>query len=78
MFLTANIKLLSYIIILLLKFIQKKNLNVLNIYNKSRQNKTYQEKNYFIIYNNQEESFIFLFYLCKIQFSPEIFDLDAI
>ena len=70
MFLTANIKLLSYIIILLLKFIQKKNLNVLNIYNKSRQNKTYQEKNYFIIYNNQEESFIFLFYLCKIIFSP--------
>ena len=70
MFLTANIKLLSYIIILLLKFIQKKNLNVFNIYNKSRQNKTYQEKNYFIIYNNQEESFIFLFYLCKIIFSP--------
>ena len=70
MFLTTKIKLLSYIIILLLKFIQKKNLNVLNIYNKSRQNKTYQEKNYFIIYNNQEESFIFLFYLCKIIFSP--------
>ena len=70
MFLTTNIKLLSYIIILLLKFIQKKNLNVFNIYNKSRQNKTYQEKNYFIIYNNQEESFIFLFYLCKIIFSP--------
>ena len=70
MFLTANIKLLSYIIILLLKFIQKKNLNVLNIYNKSRQNKTYQEKNYFIIYNDQEESIIFLFYLCKIIFSP--------
>ena len=70
MFLTTNIKLLSYIIILLLKFIQKKNLNVLNIYNKSRQNKTYQEKNYFIIYNDQEESFIFLFYLCKIIFSP--------
>ena len=69
MFLTANIKLLSYIIILLLKFIQKKNLNVLNIYNKSRQNKTYQEKNYFIIYNDQEESIIFLFYLCKIIFS---------
>ena len=70
MFITTNIKLLSYIIILLLKFIQKKNLNVFNIYNKSRQNKTYQEKNYFIIYNNQEESFIFLFYLCKIIFSP--------
>ena len=70
MFLTANIKLLSYIIILLLKFIQKKNLNVFNIYNKSRQNKTYQEKNYFIIYNDQEESIIFLFYLCKIIFSP--------
>ena len=70
MLLTTKIKLLSYIIILLLKFIQKKNLNVLNIYNKSRQNKTYQEKNYFIIYNNQEESFIFLFYLCKIIFSP--------
>jgi hypothetical protein len=70
MFLTTKIKLLSYIIILLLKFIQKKNLNVFNIYNKSRQNKTYQEKNYFIIYNNQEESFIFLFYLCKIIFSP--------
>jgi len=70
MFLTTKIKLLSFIIILLLKFIQKKNLNVLNIYNKSRQNKTYQEKNYFIIYNNQEESFIFLFYLCKIIFSP--------
>ena len=69
MFLTANIKLLSYIIILLLKFIQKKNLKVLNIYNKSRQNKTYQEKNYFIIYNDQEESIIFLFYLCKIIFS---------
>ena len=69
MFLTTKIKLLSYIIILLLKFIQKKNLNVLNIYNKSRQNKTYQEKNYFIIYNDQEESFIFLFYLCKIIFS---------
>ena len=69
MFLTTNIKLLSYIIILLLKFIQKKNLNVFNIYNKSRQNKTYQEKNYFIIYNDQEESFIFLFYLCKIIFS---------
>ena len=69
MFLTANIKLLSYIIILLLKFIQKKNLNVFNIYNKSRQNKTYQEKNYFIIYNDQEESIIFLFYLCKIIFS---------
>ena len=70
MFLTTKIKLLSYIIILLLKFIQKKNLNVFNIYNKSRQNKTYQEKNYFIIYNDQEESFIFLFYLCKIIFSP--------
>ena len=70
MFQTTKIKLLSYIIILLLKFIQKKNLNVFNIYNKSRQNKTYQEKNYFIIYNNQEESFIFLFYLCKIIFSP--------
>ena len=70
MLLTTKIKLLSYIIILLLKFIQKKNLNVFNIYNKSRQNKTYQEKNYFIIYNNQEESFIFLFYLCKIIFSP--------
>jgi len=69
MFLTTNIKLLSYIIILLLKFIQKKNLNVFNIYNKSRQNKTYQEKNYFIIYNDQEESIIFLFYLCKIIFS---------
>ena len=69
MFLTTKIKLLSYIIILLLKFIQKKNLNVFNIYNKSRQNKTYQEKNYFIIYNDQEESFIFLFYLCKIIFS---------
>lgn len=69
MFLTTKIKLLSYIIILLLKFIQKKNLNVLNIYNKSRQNKTYQEKNYFIIYNDQEESIIFLFYLCKIIFS---------
>ena len=69
MFLTTKIKLLSFIIILLLKFIQKKNLNVLNIYNKSRQNKTYQEKNYFIIYNDQEESIIFLFYLCKIIFS---------
>ena len=69
MFLTTKIKLLSYIIILLLKFIQKKNLNVFNIYNKSRQNKTYQEKNYFIIYNDQEESIIFLFYLCKIIFS---------